>query len=110
MNDGALLGRQLTQSVRQCPAESLFVRVGRRRKKLRRVRRELEVGPFPCSAPTDQVNGQVVRQTEKEGALVPHVVQQVRLPRQFDEQFLHQVFGVGFVPRKVQQEREQRLG
>jgi hypothetical protein len=65
---------------------------------------------FARAPAAHQINGCIVAKPEQKGALVPDTIEQSRLARQLDEQFLNDVASVSLVPRKVQQKGEEGLG
>jgi hypothetical protein len=91
-------------------AKGLFIRVSRLGEGADRFGCELFVAFLARAPAAHQINGRIVAKPEQKGALVSHSVQESRLARQLDEQFLNHIASVGFVPRKVQQKGEEGLG
>lgn len=110
MENGALVGGQITHSLREGFAKSLFIGIGGGCKERGGVRGKLVVILLPGGAAAEGVNGKVMGQADEKSAFLAHAIKQAGLSGELDEEFLQQIPGVGFVAGKIEQKREQSLG
>src|SRR4051794_23914260 len=97
MDDGALIGREVGEGLGQSAAKFLFIRVGGGGENGLGIGGQLFILFLARAAASDEVDGQIMGEAEEIGAGFADVGQGIRIAGEFDEEFLEEVAGVGFV-------------